>query len=86
MKGEIVSMEVGAKSPFVRMTFNVENPGLAGVTIRQGDTFLILKDDAAEDDCLLLERAAITLRMLDFPKLAGRLDEMRRRYENNTTL
>lgn len=39
-----------------------------------------------EDDCLLLERAAITLRGLDFPELAGRLDEMRRRYNINTTL
>ena len=86
MKGEIVSVEGGTESPFVRMTFDVAKPGLAGVTIRQGDTFLILKDAAAEDDCLLLERAAITLRMLDFPELAGRLDGMRRRYENNTTL
>lgn len=86
MKGEIVSMEAGAESTFVRMTFNVENPGLAGVTIRQGDTFLILKDDAAEHDCQLLEQAAITLRMLGVPTLAGSLDEMRRRYEINTTL
>lgn len=86
MKGEIASVEGWTGSSIVRMTFDVEKAGLAGVIIRQGDTFLILKDDAAEDDCLLLERAAITLRGLDFPELAGRLDEMRRRYENNTTL